>query len=247
VLGTPLDAHWKETAMYVATGQRLGQTQAGRQPDIVRIILIDSAGDFRNNHQLRSEFASRLEHKFNNIDRNWLRQAHLRFSVQYRSKEPTTAEKAEFGKLDFPVYLLGRQHGYKTIQELMRQHKIPSIIKGQDPYDLAKKCWEKNHTRGCGIPSGEGFRKVGFIKTHRIIEDATGDLWRAFVNVTAHEIGHMGNRLLHSKTGLMKYLLPLNIDIDFDQNDKYLFLSDLLRLRAFKPKVIIQQFQWAFR
>src|SRR6516164_9802824 len=181
--------------MYVRVCERLGQTPEERQPDIVRIILIDPAGIFKNHKKLREEFRSKLEDKFNRVDPKWLKQAHFRFRVQYTPKEPSIEEKAGFRELDFPVYLLGNQHGYKTIQDLMTQHKIPKTIKGQDPYNIAKECWEQRDTRGCGIPSGEGFRKVGFIKTHRVFEDATGDLWQAFVNVTAHEIGHMGNRL----------------------------------------------------
>ncbi len=240
--------------MYVRVYKRLGQPPEERQPDFVRIILIDPTGIFKNYDKLREDFRSKLEDKFNNLDPNWLKQAHIRFRVQYRSNEPANEEKARFGKLDFPVYLLGRQHGYKTVWSLMTQHKIPKTVKEQDYYVIAKDCWEQKDTRGCGIPSGEGFRKVGFIKTDRVFEDATGELWQAFVNVTAHEIGHMGNRLQHSKQGLMKYPLPLHVDIDFDSGDKYLFLSDLQRLRRLqeetimnKPKPKIQEFRWVFR
>ena len=120
-----------------------------------------------------------------------------------------TNRRLKVGKLDFPVYLLGKQHGYKTIWDLMTQHKIPKTIKKQDLYDIAKACWEQKDTRGCGIPSGECSRKVGFIKTHRVFEDADWEICaKPFVNVTAHEIGHMGNRLQHSKKGLMKYPVP---------------------------------------
>jgi hypothetical protein len=240
--------------MYVRVYERLGQPPEERQPDFVRLILIDPTGIFKNYDKLREDFRSKLEDKFNNLDPNWLKQAHIRFRVQYGSNDPSNEEKARFGKLDFPVYLLGRQHGYKTVWDLMTQHKIPKTIKERDYYDIAKECWEQKDTRGCGIPSGEGFRKVGFIKTHRVFEDATGELWQAFVNVTAHEIGHMGNRLQHNKTGLMKYPLPLNVDIDFDSGDKYLFLSDLQRLRRLKeetmmnkPKPKIREFRWIFR
>lgn len=240
--------------MYVRVYEQLGQPPEKRQPDFVRIILIDPAGILKNSDKLREDFRSKLEDKFNNLDPDWLKQANLRFRVEYRSNEPSNEEKARFGKLDFPVYLLGKQHGYKTIWDLMTQHKIPKTIKKQDLFDIAKECWEQKDTRGCGIPSGEGFRKVGFIKTHRVFEDATGDLWQAFVNVTAHEIGHMGNRLQHSKKGLMKYPVPLNVDIDFDKDDKYPFLSDLQRLRRLreqtilnKPKPKIREFRWIFR
>ena len=72
--------------------------------------------------------------------------------------------------------------------------------------------------------------------------------------MTAHEIGHMGNRLQHSKQGLMKYPLPLNVDIDFDNSDKRLFLSDLQRLRLLKeettmnkPTLKMREFRWVFR
>ena len=64
----------------------------------------------------------------------------------------------------------------------------------------------------------------------------------------------MGNRLQHSKKGLMKYPVPLNVDIDFDKDDKYPFLSDLQRLRRLreetilnKPKPKIRELQWIFR
>ena len=240
--------------MYVRVFEPLGQPSEERQPVFVRIVLIDPAGIFKNSDELREAFRSKLENKFNNLDPNWLKQAHLSFRVEYRSNEPSNEEKARFGKLDFPVYLLGKQHGYKTVWDIMTQHKIPKTINKQDLYDIAKECWEQKDTRGCGIPSGEGSRKVSFIKTHRVFQDATGDLWQAFVNVTAHEIGHMGNRLQHSKKGLMKYPVPLNVDIDFDKDDKYPFLSDLQRLRHLREETIlnrptpkIREFRWIFR
>ena len=240
--------------MYVRVYEPLGQIAEERQPDFVRIVLIDPAGIFKNSDGLREAFRSKLEDKFNKLDPNWLKQAHLRFRVEYRSDEPSNEQKAAFGPLDFPVYLLGKQHGYKTIWDLMTRHKIPKTIKNQDLYDIAKECWEQKDTRGCGIPSGQGFRKIGCIKTHRVFDDATGDLWQAFVNVTAHEIGHMGNRLQHSKKGLMKYPVPLNVAIDFDKDDKYPFLSDLLRLRRLRDETIlnrptpkIREFRWIFR
>ena len=240
--------------MYVRVSEQLGKPPEERQRDVVRIILIDPAGILKNSDKLREKFCSKLEYKFNNLDTNWLKQAYIGFRVEFRLNEPSNEEKVIFGELDFPVYLLGKQHGYKSVLDLMTQHKIPKTIKGQNFYDIAKACWEQKDTRGCGISSGEGFKKVGFIKTHRVFEDATGDLWQAFVNVTAHEIGHMGNRLQHSKEGLMKYPLPLHVDIDFDSADKYLFLGDLLRLRSLKEDTVmnklkpkIREFQWTFR
>jgi hypothetical protein len=96
----------------------------------------------------------------------------------------------------------------------------------------------------CGLPSltiilvpqrsQPGWESKACSKTHRVFEDASDEIWQAFVNVTAHEIGHMGNRHKHSKKGLMKYPVPLNVDIDFDEDDKYSFLSDLARLRNLK-------------
>jgi hypothetical protein len=231
--------------MYVRAYEQLGQPPQSRQPDFVRIILIDPAGIFKNDHKLREEIRSKLEDKFNNLDPNWLKQANIRFQAQYISNESSDEEKARFGKLDFPVYLLDRRHNHRVILKLMAEHKIPNTVKGRDYYDLAKRCWEERDTRGCGIPSGEGYRKVGFIKTHQVSVGATGDLWRAFVNMIAHEIGHMGNRLQHSAQGLMKNPTPLHVDIDFENSDKRLFLSDLQRLRLLKPKV--QGFRWVFR
>jgi hypothetical protein len=213
----------------------------------VRILLIDPAGIFKSSDRLRERFSSKLEEKFNSLDPSWLNQANFRFRAQFIPHEPSDQEKAAFGKLDFPVYLLGKQHGSRTIENLMTQHKIPKTINEQDLYRLAKDCWEQRDTRGCGIPSGRGFRKIGFIKTHRVFEDATGELWQAFVNVTAHEIGHMGNRLQHGKRGLMKYPVPLDVGIEFDNTDKYAFLGDLLRLRGLREGPTIQQFQWVFR
>jgi len=240
--------------MYIRVYERLGEPPEKQQPDFVRIILIDPAGIIKNNDKLREDYRSKLEDKFNKLDPNWLKQANIRFRVEFRLSEPSNEEKARFGKLDFPVYLLGIQHGYKTVWDLMTQHKIPKTIDQRDYYDIAKKCWEQGDTRGCGIPSGAGYRKVGFIKTHQVFDGATGDLWRAFVNVTAHEIGHMGNRLQHSAQGLMKNPIPLHVDIDFENSDKRLFLSDLLRLRHMreettmnKPAPKIREFRWVFR
>lgn len=202
------------------------------QVETVRICLIDPSGVFKDKKNLRRDFMTKLKNKFNNLDAQWLKNAGLKFEVLYIAKEPSN--KANFKKLDFPVYLLTAQHGEKTVLELMKQHKIPQKIGQTDIYDYARDAWRQKDIRGLGIPSDAGFRKVGFIKTQRVFEDAPGDFDPAFVNVTAHEIGHMGNRKNHSKKGLMKYPVPLSTDIDFDNADKYLFLSDLMRLKKLK-------------
>jgi hypothetical protein len=199
------------------------------QVETVRICLIDPAGVFKDKQKLRRDFMIRLKDKFNNLDTQWLKNANLKFEVLYIAKEPSN--KANFNKLDFPVYLLARQHGEKKVLELMKQHKIPQKIGQTDIYDYAGDSWRQKDIRGLGIPSDAGFRKVGFIKTQRVFEDAPGDFAQAFLNITAHEIGHMGNRKNHSQKGLMKYPVPLSTDIDFDNSDKYLFLSDLMRLK----------------
>jgi len=216
-----------------------GNLKLVNRPDIVRIVLIDLAGYFKNNGALRGEFTSRLERKANNLEPAWLKQQLLRFSLEYRASEPTAEEKEGFSKLDFPIYLLGRQHGYDSVRELMEQHNIPRTIKcigvdkPVDPYRLAEKCWKGDAERGCGIPSGEGFRKVGFIKTHTVSSDPIGrrDLAQAFLNVTAHEIGHMSNICFHDREGLMKYPVPLNMEIDFSLGDRGFILASLTRLK----------------
>lgn len=199
------------------------------QTETVRVCLIDSAGVFKDKQKLRGDFMTKLKNKFNSLDAQWLKNAGLKFEVLYIAKEPSN--KANFKKLDFPIYLLTAQHGEKKVLELMKQHKIPQKIGQTDIYDYARDAWRQKDIRGLGIPSDSGFRKVGFIKTQRVFEDAPGDFDLAFVNVTAHEIGHMGNRKYHSKNGLMKYPVPLSTEIDFDNADKYLFLSDLMRLK----------------
>jgi thiol-disulfide isomerase/thioredoxin len=205
----------------------------------VRIVLIDLAGYFKNNDGLRNQFISKLEAKFNNLAPDWLKQQQLAFRVEYRSNEPTAREKESFSKLDFPVYLLGQQHGYGSVRELMEQHQIPRTIKcvgvkeAADPYELAEECWNGEGERGCGIPPGEGFRKVGFIKTHKVAADPVGsrDLAQAFLNVTAHEIGHMFNICIHTTQGMMKYPVPPNVDIDFSPGERSVVLGNLIRLR----------------
>jgi hypothetical protein len=204
------------------------------QSQIVRICLIDPAGVFKDSKKLRQDFMTKLEAKFNNLDAKWLKSAGLEFKVLYLSSEPSDKAKSEFKKLDFPIYLLAAQHRSKTVLEIMKQHKIPQKIGKTDIYDYAKDAWDQKYNRGLGIPSYKAFRKVGFIKTQKVFDDAPGDFDLAFVNVTAHEIGHMGNRLSHSKKGIMKYPVPLTTEIDFDQSDKYSFLSDLMRLKNLK-------------
>lgn len=217
---------------YVYSCTAAGKLEFRRRTALVRIILIDPNGSLKTLDKLREEVRASLEKKFNDPDPNWSKWNFFRFRVEYLSNEPSDKDKAGFGKLDFPVYLLGTQR-WETVQGLMEKHRIPKTIEGQDYYDLAKDCWEKEGTRGCGIPSGGGgrFRKVGFIKTHRVFRDGRRDPRQAFVNVTAHETGHMGNLPRHSEKGLMKYPVPLDADIDFDVKDKYLFLSNLQRLR----------------
>ena len=204
---------------------------------IARIILIDPTGVFKKKDKLRKEFCAKLQDKFNKMNPRWLNLQSFRFRVGYRSGAPTREEKANFGTLDFPVYLLDTQHGPKTVRDLMKQHKVPKTIKiptsgkEADPYKLAEDGWKSRDTRGVGIPSGEGHAKVAFIKTHRVFADATADLAQAFVNVTAHEIGHMGNLVRHSASGVMRYPVLLNVDIDFSPGDEGPFLADLRRLR----------------
>jgi hypothetical protein len=201
-------------------------------PSIVRIILIDPTRILKNRNGLLKTVCQKLEKKFNHLDPHWLKRMRFDFRVQYSSNELTSEEKARLGKLDFPVYLLGKQHSHTDILKRMEQHKIPKTINGTDLYDLAEKGWKDKDLRGVGIPSGKkGYRKVAFIKTDRVFNDATGDYWQAFVNVIAHEIGHMGNLMLHGKKGLMKYPIRLDIDIDFDTGDKYKFLENLRALR----------------
>ena len=234
--------------MYVWDDGRLAQpVTTPKAPDVVRICLIDPAGILRSQSTLREDFRSRLEEKFNKLDENWLKQASLTFRVIYVAGEPSDAAKATLRELDFPVYLLGKQHGSKYVLELMAKHRIPKEIGKQDLYELAKDCWESKDVRGCGLPSGSGSRKIGFMKTEKVIAEAPADIWQALVNSTAHEIGHMGNRRQHSQKGLMKYPVPQDRFIDFDNDDKRLFLSDLARLRTLRDRRAPKSLHWVFR
>jgi hypothetical protein len=234
--------------VYLFDDGRLAQpADPEKAPDVVRICLIDPAGVLSSSSGLREDFRSKLEEKFNQLDQRWLKQQSLTFRVIYVASEPSDAAKAKLGELDFPVYLLASQHGSKYVLALMAKHGIPKKINGQDLYDLAKDCWELKHTRGCGLPSGQGSKKIGFIKTEKVMSEAPGDVWQALVNSTAHEIGHMGNRRQHSKKGLMKYPVPQDRFIDFDTGDKYLFLSDLVRLRRLREQRKPKLLRWTFR
>ena len=114
-----------------------------QQIETVRFCLIDPGGVFKGKEKLRLEFMKKLENKFNNLDTKWLKSAGLTFKVIYRASEPGDKEKAQFKKLDFPIYLLAEQHRYKTLWKLMKQHKIPQKIKKTDIYDYAKDSWDK--------------------------------------------------------------------------------------------------------
>ena len=85
------------------------------------------------------------------------------------------------------------------------------------------------------------------MKAEKVIAEAPADIWQALVNSTAHEIGHMGNRRQHSEKGLMKYPVPQDRFIDFDDADKYLFLNDLLRLRTLRERRKPKLLRWTFR
>lgn len=206
-----------------------------------RIILIDLANFFTSKSALRDKFVKALEAKFNNLNPKWLFDHLLRFRVSYQTKEPTSHEKANFGRLDFPIYLLGQQHTDTFIKKLMREHQIPTTIQCRpsvaaiDPFDLADSCWKEKQDRGCGIPPGQGFRKVGFIKTAVVATDPIGkhNLGQAFLNVTSHELGHMLNICHHSPKGLMKSPVPLNVNVDFSVVDTGFLLGSLVRLRDF--------------
>lgn len=234
--------------MYVGDDHRLGQSAVtAKAPDIVRICLIDPAGILGPATRLREDFRAKLEEKFNKLDEKWLQQHSLTFRVIYVGGEPSDTTKAKLGELDFPVYLLGKQHGSKYVRELMTKHGIPKELAGNDLYELAKDCWESRHTRGCGLPSGQGPKKIGFMKADKVITEAPADSWQALVNSTAHEIGHMGNRRQHSEKGLMRYPVPQDRFVDFDSTDKYLFLSDLLRLRQLRERRRPKVLRWVFR
>jgi hypothetical protein len=234
--------------MYLGDDHRLAQpTATVKAPDIVRICLIDPAGILKALTRLREDFRSKLEEKFNRLDEKWLRQHALTFRVVYVGGEPSDAAKKRLGELDFPVYLLGKQHGSKYVRELMAKHGVPKEIGDQDLYELAKDCWESRDTRGCGLPSGQGSGKIGFVKADKVIAAAPAEGWQALVNTTAHEIGHMGNRRRHSEKGLMRYPVPQDRFVDFDTADKYLFLGDLLRLRQLRERRRPKVLRWEFR
>jgi hypothetical protein len=166
----------------------------------------------------------------------------LSFRVEYRQTEPALQEKQNFGRLDFPVYMLGSGHSETFVRKLMQEHLIPNTIQcptvrqPANPFDLATACMKEDQQRGCGIPPGAGFRKIGFIKTHKISTNPIGrrNLEQAFLNVTSHELGHMLNRCDHSTAGLMKYPVRLDADMDFSQGDNGYLLGQLLRLRDFR-------------
>lgn len=203
------------------------------QIDLVCIYLFDPGDIFQKRDKLRKQFIAKLEEKFNALNQSFLKKARFKFRVIYRSGEPSKKEKAAFRKLDFPVYLLGSQHSEGVVTDLMEEHKIPETVKGEDIYKIARDAWSSKDLRGVGIPSDTGYRKVGFIKTQKVFEQAN-DLAQGFVNVTAHEIGHMGNITRHSKKGLMKYPLPLDQNLDFDSQDQIYFISNLIRLKNLK-------------
>lgn len=206
-----------------------------------RIILIDLAGFFTGKAALKSKFTSDLQAKFNNLEPKWLFEQLLKFRVSYKSNEPTPHEKANFGKLDFPIYLLGQHHTENFVKQLMREHQIPNSIQcpmvrsSADPFALAESCWQEKEKRGCGIPPGQGFRKVGFIKTHAVARDPVGKHHQAqaFLNVTSHELGHMLNICNHSSAGLMKSPVRLDVNLDFAPSQKGFLLGSLVRLRDF--------------
>jgi thiol-disulfide isomerase/thioredoxin len=209
---------------------------------VARIILIDLAKFFTARNSLRNMFTSKLEAKFNGLSPQWLSNQLLSFRVDYRSTEPRLREKQNFGSLDFPMYLLDSSHDETFVRKLMQQHQIPNRIQcptvrqPADPFELAKACFRESQQRGCGIPPGNGFKKIGFIKTHKISTDPIGkrDLAQAFLNVTSHELGHMLNRCDHSSTGLMKYPVRLDVDMSFSPGDNGFLLGQLLRLRDFR-------------
>jgi len=236
--------------MYLYEVQGLAQpAPAAKPPDIVRIFLIDPTGILKSDTRLRDDFRSKLEDKFNNLNANWLKQKSLAFRVIYMAGDLSDDAKAKLGELDFPVYLLGKQHKSNYVLELMTKHRIPKKADGQDLHQIAKDCWEARDTRGCGIPSLQGSRKIGFMNVDKVRAEARAAVWLALVNATAHEIGHMGNQSIgqHSKTGLMMDHVPLDRFIDFDTLEKYGFIDDLLRLRKLREQRKPKLLRWTFR
>ena len=198
--------------------------------DTVCIFLIDPSGVLGGRDELRKNMIAKLERKFNALDHSWLRTVKFKFVVIYRGQEPSDKEKAAFRKLDFPVYLLDKQHQEKTVINLMEKHRIAKMVKNTDIYKYARDAWSQEHNRGLGIPSGKGYRKVGFVKAHKILDQAK-DWAQGFTNCIAHEIGHMGNITIHTSKGIMKYPVPMDVDITFADGDRNWFFGDLVRLK----------------
>ena len=215
------------------------------QADIVCIFLLDPSGVLKRRDELRKKITAKLEHKFNTLDHSWLKTVKFKFIVIYKPAEPSDKEKSSFRKLDFPLYLLDKQHTEGVVTDLMEKHKIPKTIKKTDIYKYAREAWRQKDNRGLGIPPDVGHRKVGFIKTQKIFEQAR-DVAQGFVNCIAHEIGHMGNITTHTDNGLMKYPVLLDVDINFAAGDRNWFFGDLVRLKRLKVFRIVQ-FQPVFR
>lgn len=200
------------------------------QPDTVCFFLLDPSGVFKGRMDLIKKITAKLEQKFTALDHSWLRTVKFKFIAIYKAGDPSDKEKAAFRKLDFPVYLLDKQHTEGVVTDLMEKHKIPKTVKKTDIYKYARDAWSQRDNRGLGIPSDPGYKKVGFIKTHKIFEQAN-DFAQGFVNCIGHEIGHMGDITRHSKTGLMKYPVLLDVDMSFATADRNWFFRDLVRLK----------------
>jgi len=217
--------------------------QSSAQPDIVSIILLDPSGVFKDSQDLMKKVLAKLENKFNTINPSWQKMLNYKFVAIYKLGEPSDQAKAAFRKLDFPVYLLTKQDPEGRVTDLMEKHKVPKTGGKIDYYKYARASWSNEGLWGLGIPSEKGYRKVGFIKTHKVFEHAR-DWPRGFANAITHEIGHMGNKLDHSKTGIMKLPLPLDVDLNFNPEDGRLFFADLGRLKSMNRPI---RLNWAFR
>jgi hypothetical protein len=171
------------------------------KPRLAEIILIDSnpRGPLMTD-EVREKSLPKVEQDLNRLyvsapGKEALKRGEgVTIRVTYRRTATSKAERAAFGVLQYPVYILNGHASNRTktddIVNLTKDHGISNAGRTGDIFEAVREGWEDSNVEGLGIPPWRSPQKVGFIKADNIYK-ARGDFVTLFRNIILHELGHM--------------------------------------------------------
>ena len=204
----------------------------------VRICLIDPKKLLAAQGGLRKKFRHRVVRHLNGLQAKTFGPNHLkttlglRFMTTYAPRDTTRAQRAAFGKFDYPIYLLNAHKTPDTpaseVVQIVKDHKIRDV---HDFHEKAEKGWKNPNVEGMGFPPLRGYRKVGFVKVDKAF-DGPGAFDVRFANLILHELGHMFGITKHTKGLMMRAIVLADQALDYEEGHKQTILSELGRLKV---------------